>query len=125
MEKNKPVRTLWHGNVKANIWENLTQNGVLFSVNYARIYKDKHGKIREAYTFSDVENLRLEALARQASDLCNKFKQEYNAKSKAQSQQVDPQQLALKSPVSRQTNEQTSSSKEHGYATSLYTPAHD
>jgi len=85
MQKTKPVRTLWHGNVKANIWLNPTQNGVIYSVNYARIYTDKHGKLREAYTFSDIENLRLKELAREAGDALKKLKQEYNARSKAQS----------------------------------------
>ncbi|MEM9494975.1 MAG: hypothetical protein AAGA09_03145 [Pseudomonadota bacterium] len=83
MEKNKPVRTLWRGNVKANIWENKTQNGAIFSANYARIYTDKHGKIREAYTFSGDENLRLEAVARQAGDLCQALQQEFNAQNNA------------------------------------------
>lgn len=96
MEKNKPVRTLWHGNVKASIWANPTQSGVIHSVNYARIYTDKHGKIREAYTFSDIENLRLRELSREAGDVLNKLKQEYNARSKAQApQQQTPVQSQL------------------------------
>jgi len=101
MEKNKPVHTLWHGNVKANIWCNPTQNGALYSVNYARIYTDKHGKIREAYTFSDIENLRLRELSREAGDVLNKLKQEYNARSKAQPpQQQAPVQSQL--PVTQE-----------------------
>lgn len=83
MKKNKPIRVLWHGNVKANIWANQTQNGEMYTVNYARIYTDKKGEVREAYTFTDLENLRLEALAREANNLCNHLRQEYNARSRA------------------------------------------
>lgn len=82
MKKNKPIRVLWHGNVKANIWANPTQNGEMYTVNYARIYTDKTGEVREAYTFTDVENLRLEALAREANTVCNQLRQEYNARSR-------------------------------------------
>ncbi|MEL6245007.1 MAG: hypothetical protein AAFQ85_06625 [Pseudomonadota bacterium] len=83
MKKSKPIRVLWHGNVKANIWANPTQNGEMYSVNYARIYTDQHGKVQEAYTFTDVENLRLEALAREANGVCNQLRQEYNARSRS------------------------------------------
>lgn len=83
MKKNKPVRVLWHGNVKANIWANPTQNGEMYTVNYARIYTDKQGKLREAYTFTDVENLRLEALVREANGVCNDLRREYNTRSRA------------------------------------------
>lgn len=84
MKKNKPIRTLWHGNVKANIWANATQSGEMYTVNYARIYTDKHGQVQEAYTFTDIENLRLEALAREANNLCNQLRQEYNARSRSE-----------------------------------------
>lgn len=94
MKKNKPVRVLWHGNVKANIWANQTQNGEMYSVNYARIYTDKHGKAQEAYTFTDIENLRVEALAREANNLCNTLRQEYNARSKASESEAEPSQAA-------------------------------
>lgn len=84
MKKNKPIRTLWHGNVKANIWANPTQNGEMYTVNYARIYTDKHGQVQEAFTFTDIENLRLEALVREANSICNQLRQEYNARSRAE-----------------------------------------
>ena len=83
MKKNKPIRVLWHGNVKANIWVNPTETGEMYSVNYARICTDKHGDPQEAYSFSDVENLRLEALAREANTVCNELRREYNARSRA------------------------------------------
>ena len=84
MKKSKPIRVLWHGNVKANIWANQTQNGEMYTVNYARIYTDKQGQVREAYTFTDLENLRLEALVREASGVCNDLRREYNERSRAQ-----------------------------------------
>ena len=87
MKKQKPIRVLWHGNVKANIWANQTQNGEIYSVNYARIYTDKHGKVQEAYTFTDVENLRLEALAREANSVCNQLRQDYNARARNRTEQ--------------------------------------
>jgi hypothetical protein len=92
MEKNKPVRTLWRGNVKASIWENKTQNGAIFSANYARIYTDKQGKVREAYSFSGDENLRLEVLARQAGDICQVLQQEFNTKNKAKTETPEASQ---------------------------------
>ena len=95
MKKNKPVRVLWHGNVKANIWANHTQNGEMYTVNYARIYTDKQGKLREAYTFTDVENLRLEALVREANGVCNDLRREHTERSRAEPE--DPQ-LPYSSP---------------------------
>jgi len=97
MEKNKPVRTLWHGNVKVSIWLNPTQNGAIYSISCARIYTDKHGKIRDAYTFSDVESLRLHALLPEADTVLRQLKQEYNSRSKGQAhqpvmQEATPQQ---------------------------------
>jgi hypothetical protein len=39
-EKVKPVHEIRLGRIKAAIWENETQNGTMFNVTIARLYKD-------------------------------------------------------------------------------------
>lgn len=91
----RPVQTLWHGNVKVSIWANQTQNGEMYSATYARIYTDKTGKLREAYSFSGIENLRVRALADQADFVINSLQQEFNRKNRAQEPPQAPQQAEL------------------------------
>ncbi|MEO1242785.1 MAG: hypothetical protein AAFX54_12825 [Pseudomonadota bacterium] len=78
MEKNKPVKVLWDGNIKAAIFANQGQNGPVFNTAYARIYTDGNGQTKEAYSFSGVENLRIAELARKAHDTTNDLRKNYN-----------------------------------------------
>lgn len=39
-EKNRPVKEIRYGSIKAVVWKNQTQNGPMFNVSVARIYKD-------------------------------------------------------------------------------------
>jgi len=80
MEKNKPARVLWDGNIKAAIFANQGQNGPIYNTAYARIYTDKQGSVKEAYSFSGSENLRIAELARQAYQICNALRQEFNSR---------------------------------------------
>jgi len=111
----RPVQTLWHGNVKVSIWANQTQNGAMYSATYARIYTDKMGKLRESYSFSGVENLRVRALADQADFVINSLQQEFNRKNRAQ--EPSPQQAEL-SAVNEQaaTQPQQAASQSGGQA---------
>lgn len=84
MERNKPVKVLWDGNIKAAIFANQGQNGPVFNTAYARIYTDNAGQTKEAYSFSGVENLRVAELARKAHDTTNELRRNYNQRASQQ-----------------------------------------
>ena len=46
-----PVHTVRFGAVKAVVWENRTQHGIMHNVTVARSYKDDHGDWQESSSF--------------------------------------------------------------------------
>ena len=63
---NKPARTLRCGNIKATIWQNVSEKGPFFATTFSRPFKDKSGAWRNGTSFGlhDLEalmNVALEA----------------------------------------------------------------
>ena len=56
---NKPANTLRCGNIKATIWENISEKGPFFSTTFSRPFKDQSGMWRNGTSFglSDLEDL--------------------------------------------------------------------
>jgi hypothetical protein len=56
---NKPANTLRCGNIKATIWQNVSENGPFFSTTFSRPFKDQSGEWRNGASFglSDLEAL--------------------------------------------------------------------
>lgn len=91
MDKKKPVRVLWDGNIKAAIFDNSGPKGPSFGTSYARVYTDpKTGQTKEAYSFSGIENLRVSELGRRAHHVTNQLRTDYNARA-AGSEEPRPQ----------------------------------
>lgn len=92
MDKNRPAKVLWDGNIKASIFANTGPKGTTFATSYARIYTDpKSGQVKEAYSFSGAENLRISELARRAHHATNSLRADYNARASQESQVQSPQ----------------------------------
>ena len=56
---NKPANTLRCGNIKATIWQNVSETGPFFSTTFSRPFKDQSGAWRKASSFGlhDLEAL--------------------------------------------------------------------
>jgi hypothetical protein len=65
---NKPANTLRCGNIKATIWQNLSEKGPFFSTTFSRPFKDQSGVWRNGTSFglSDLEAL--VSVAREAKE---------------------------------------------------------
>ena len=61
---NKPANTLRCGNIKATIWENVSEKGPFFSTTFSRPFKDQSG----AWSNGTSYGLDLEALVTVACD---------------------------------------------------------
>lgn len=57
--KKEPANTLRCGNIKATIWENISENGPFFATTFSRPFKDQSGVWRNGTTFglNDLEAL--------------------------------------------------------------------
>lgn len=64
--KQRPVKTLRDGAIKAAIWQNESENGPFFAVTFARTYKDSEGKLHDNDSFSGSQLLQLARLADKA-----------------------------------------------------------
>ena len=55
----KPANTLRCGNVKATIWQNVSEKGPFFSTTFSRPFKDQSGAWRNSASFGlhDLEAL--------------------------------------------------------------------
>jgi len=55
----KPTRTLRYGNIKATIWQNVSEKGPFFATTFSRPFKDKSGAWRNGTSFglNDLEAL--------------------------------------------------------------------
>ncbi len=56
---NPPVHTVRFGAVKAAVWENQTQHGVMHNVTVSRSYKDDQGDWQESSSFGADDLLSL------------------------------------------------------------------
>lgn len=73
--KNKPIRTLRDGSIKAAIWKNITDDGnAFYSVTYARTYKDDDGNLKDADSFSGSDILKQQHLVGKAYDAIAKLR---------------------------------------------------
>ena len=56
---NKPANQLRCGNIKATIWENVSEKGPFFSTTFSRPFKDQSGAWRNgtAFGLSDLDAL--------------------------------------------------------------------
>jgi hypothetical protein len=55
----KPTHTLRCGNIKATIWQNVSEKGSFFATTFSRPFKDQAGEWRNGTSFglSDLEAL--------------------------------------------------------------------
>jgi hypothetical protein len=65
---NKPANTLRCGNIKATIWQNVSEKGPFFATTFSRPFKDQSGTWRNGTSFglNDLEALR--TVAREAKE---------------------------------------------------------
>jgi len=49
--ENRPVHEIRHRQIRAAIWPNPTDKGVMYSVTVSRSYKDKDGKWHDTQSF--------------------------------------------------------------------------
>lgn len=64
---NRPIATYRDGRLKATLWGNQSKDGdTYYTVNLAKIYEDRNGKMQETSSFSDTEILRVNELAKEA-----------------------------------------------------------
>ena len=56
---NKPANQLRCGNIKATIWQNVSEKGPFLSTNFSRPFKDRSGTWPNgtSFDFSDLEAL--------------------------------------------------------------------
>jgi hypothetical protein len=56
---NKPTHTLRCGNIKATIWQNVSEKGPFFATTFSRPFKDQSGAWRNGTSFglNDLEAL--------------------------------------------------------------------
>ncbi len=68
--KNKPIKTLRDGSLKAVIWENQREDKTYRSVDLYRTYKnEKEDQLKDISNYSGTELLRISRLANKAYDL--------------------------------------------------------
>jgi len=55
----KPTHTLRCGNIKATIWQNVSEKGPFFATTFSRLFKDQSGTWRNGTSFglNDLEAL--------------------------------------------------------------------
>ena len=46
---NKPTNTLRCGNIKATIWQNVSEKGPFFSTTFSRPFKDQSGHMAQRH----------------------------------------------------------------------------
>src|SRR4029079_1323958 len=65
---NKPANTLRCGNIKATIWQNVSEKGPFFSTTFSRPFKDQSGAWRNASSFGLNDLEALVSVAREAKE---------------------------------------------------------
>jgi hypothetical protein len=58
-QSKRPATTLRCGNIKATIWQNISEKGPVFATTFSRPFKDQSGAWRNSTSFglSDLEAL--------------------------------------------------------------------
>jgi cell wall assembly regulator SMI1 len=74
---NRPIEILRDGALKATIWENEGENGMLYSTTLARTYHANDGSLKDSHSFSGSELLRIAELARQAYAAVNVLRRDH------------------------------------------------
>jgi len=65
---NKPANQLRCGNIKAAIWQNVSENGPFFSTTFSRPFKDQSGAWRNGTSFGLNDLEALLTVAREAKE---------------------------------------------------------
>ena len=65
---NKPASTLRCGNIKATIWQNVSEKGPFFSTTFSRPFKDQSGTWRNGTSFGLNDLGALVSVAREAKE---------------------------------------------------------
>jgi len=74
-EKNKPVETIRDGSLSAVIWANEAKNGLRYSVELVRSYKDANDQWQNTGYLSNGEILRGSRLLNMAYDRITHYRQ--------------------------------------------------
>ena len=74
-EKNRPVNVT-DGNIKAAIWRNETDKGVMHNTTLTRSYQDSNGDWQETNSFPSKDLLRVAEVAREAYGRASKMDRE-------------------------------------------------
>lgn len=74
-EKKRPVNVT-DGNIKAAIWRNETEKGVMHNTKLTRSYQDSDGNWQEANSFPSKDLLRVAEVARKAYDRASEMDRE-------------------------------------------------
>lgn len=67
-QSKQPASTLRCGNIKATIWENVSENGPFFSTTFSRPFKDQSGEWRNGTSFGLNDLEALLTVAREAKE---------------------------------------------------------
>lgn len=56
---NRPIHEIRHRNVRATIWKNPVQNGIMYNVTVSRSYRDDNNEWHDtnSFPFTDLMNL--------------------------------------------------------------------
>ena len=65
---NKPANTLRCGNIKATIWQNVSEKGPFFATTFSRPFKDQSGAWRNGTSFGLNDLEALVSVAREAKE---------------------------------------------------------
>ena len=65
---NKPANTLRCGNIKATIWQNVSEKGPFFATTFSRPFKDQSGVWRNSTSFGLNDLEALLTVAREAKE---------------------------------------------------------
>ncbi|MEM9409986.1 MAG: hypothetical protein AAGA30_02665 [Planctomycetota bacterium] len=72
--KNKPLEVIRDGSTKAVIWANESKNGMRYSIEFARSYKDANDQWQDCGYFSNEEILKVQRLAGLAYNRINEIR---------------------------------------------------
>ncbi|MGH7182874.1 MAG: hypothetical protein ACREJN_12970 [Nitrospiraceae bacterium] len=65
---NTPANQLRYGNIKATIWQNVSEKGPFFSTTFSRPFKDQSGTWRNGTSFGLIDLDALLTVAREAKE---------------------------------------------------------
>ena len=65
---NKPANQLRCGNIKATVWENVSEKGPFFSTTFSRPFKDQSGAWRNGTSFRLNDLEAVVSVAREAKE---------------------------------------------------------